>query len=572
MCRVLGRIYRLTLLAASGPRAWIGFCMFGSVLALEFLGVWVDLQMIAWYKRFYDAIEQVDAPAAIRELWVFGAIILASATIFLVGDYIRKRLLLRWRAQLTDEALGAWTNSKAYWHLRPGLSPEGIDNPDQRVAADCRHFVEDLLRETIDVITRIVALFSYVVVLRGMSDFVLTLPILGADLTVSHYLVWLAPIYVLASSVITHLLGYPLKSLYFRQERREADFRYALVQLRDNATEIAMSDGEQAERRRLSNRFEVVRQNWYRLIRGELVLGLFARPYFQSILRVPLFFSLPAYFAGAVTLGGLMQLSAAFGRVTQTLSWFIFSYKELASFVAVSHRLDDVFKLTADPEAMPGVPCDIVQTVSSDETLRVKGLQLATPEGRWLDAVPDREIRPSDRVWISGPSGNGKSTLLAALCGVWRYGTGEIVKPKDISFMSLPQRPLVCNENLTAAACYPCDPDDFPEGAIRDVLVTVGLGHRLSLMDKGEVALEGLSMGERQRLAMARLFLMRPDWIILDEATSSLDATAELHLLGKLLEEVPNATILCVSHRPPSPLAPYDIWPIGQTETLQKDA
>ncbi|MCZ4353991.1 ATP-binding cassette domain-containing protein [Roseovarius aestuarii] len=561
------------MLSASGPGAWIGLLLFGVVLALQFIDVWVDVQMIAWYKRFYDALEQVDAAAAIRELWVFGGIVAMSAAIFLVSDYLRKRLLLRWRSRLTDKALDTWTDGHAYWLLRPGLSPKSVDNPDQRVAQDCNRFVELFLHETLDVITRIVALFSYIVILWNLSDFVLTLPVFGNDLAVPHYLVWLAFIYVAISSVFTHLMGRPLKSLVFRQEKREADFRYALIQLRDNAAEVAFSKGESAERRRLANRFDGIRQNWNRLIGREFLLGLFTRPYYQSILRVPLFFSLPAYFAGAVTLGGLMQLSGAFGRVTQTLSWFIFSYRSLAEFAAVAERLDDLFASAQNPAPMPDTPMAIQRSHSGDDVLRVTDLELYTPQNRALAPVQDFALAPGGRVWIRGQSGQGKSTLLSAIAGLWPYGRGQIEVPQGDT-LYLPQRPHLFSEGLAAAACYPHDPATIPEARLREVLSCLGLAHRLENLNvTGPGALEGLSMGERQRLALARVLLLRPTTVVLDEATSALDAAAEAHVLTLLRRELPQATIICVAHNEPFALAPFDIWQVGEPyETERKSA
>lgn len=564
---IFGRIWRLTFLAASGPQAWVGGLLFGTVLGLQFADVWIDIQMISWYKRFYDALQNLDTAATIRELWVFAAIVAVSASIYLITDYLRKRLLLRWRATLTDKALDAWTGNNAYWHLRPGLSPKSIDNPDQRVAEDCNAYVEALLRETLDLITRVVALVSYIVILWNITDFVLILPILESDIGIPHYLVWLAFIYVSASSVFTHFMGRPLKSLVFRQELREANFRHALVQLRDNATEIAQSGGEAAERRRLADRFNGIRQNWYQLINREFILGLFTRPYYQSILRIPLFFALPAYFATAVTFGGLMQLSGAFGRVTQTLSWFIFSYRDLARFAAVAQRLDDLFVNAAAPTPMPGVLREIRRITSSDGALHVRDLRLFTPHGRPLSPIPDRDIKPGAHVWITGASGQGKSTLLAALSGLWTYGYGTIELP-DKEILYLPQKPHLFSEGLAAAACYPIDPAEISGDKIRDILTMVGLKHRIKMLDViGPEAIEGLSMGERQRLALARVLLRRPDWIVLDEATSSLDANAEADLLNLIQAELPNATILCVSHRPPNAIAPFDTWKIAPPAT-----
>lgn len=562
MQRVFGRIWRLTARAVSGPRAWVGLLVFGIVFALLFVDLWVDVQMISWTRRFYDALENMDLPGALRELAVFAGLIGASAGIFLVSDYLKKWLRLRWRARLTDQALDGWTADHAFWHLRPGLSAQSLDNPDQRIAEDCDRYVDLALDFVLELVGRVVGLITYVVVLWGLTDFVLRLTLFGLGVEVPRYMVWLAPIYVLLGSIITHVMGRALKGLYFNQERREADFRHSLVQLRDNASEIAQAGGVAAERRHLDARFAGIRQNWHRLIRREAILGLFTRPYFQSVLRVPLFFALPAYFAGSVSFGGLMQLSAAFSRVTTTLSWFIFSYKELAEFVAVSERLDDLFRITRDPAPVPTAPVSITSATSRDGTLSTGGLRLATPEGRWLTPVPDMAILPGDRIWLQGASGEGKSSLVAALSGLWRYGEGHIDRPAAPLFV-LPQRPHVASADLAAAACYPLDPADIGPGPLAEVLAHVGLGHRLQALARGETGTEGLSMGERQRLALARVFLHRPRWLVLDEATASLDSTAEAHLLSLLRRDLPETTILCVSHRKPVALDITGVWTLG---------
>ncbi|OWU84298.1 ABC transporter permease [Oceanicola sp. 22II-s10i] len=566
----LGRIRALTRRAAFGPGAGVGFALFAIVLVLILVDLWVDVQMIAWTRRFYDALEQLDAHTAMRELGVFGMLVTGSAAIFLVSDYLRKRLWLRWRQKLTGDALDAWTGGRAYWHLRPGLSAETVDNPDQRVSEDCDRYVELLLELTLDLVGRIAGVVTYVAILWTLSDFVLHFTALGFDIEIPRYMVWLAFLYVLVSSAITHMVGWPLKSLYFSHERREADFRHTLVQLRDNATEIAQAGGEAAERRRLDARFQGIRHNWLRLIRRELILGLFTRPYYQTVLRVPLFFALPAYFAGSVTFGGLMQLSSTFSRVTTTLSWFIFKYRDLAELAAVAHRLDDLFRVTGDPEPVGGVAAAVDRGTSADDALHVRGLRLATPQGRWLAPVPDRTIRRGERIWISGASGQGKTTLLTALSGLWRYGEGRIETPEAPIFV-LPQRPYLCPDGLAAAACYPSGPDDFDPARLRAVLERVGLSHRLGALEAdSEVALEGLSLGERQRLALARVLLHRPGWLVLDEATSALDATSEANLLAILRRDLPTAAILCVAHREPVGLDHTGVWTIGEVPQTER--
>ncbi|MBB3994612.1 putative ATP-binding cassette transporter [Sulfitobacter undariae] len=568
MRRILKQITGLTWRAISGPGAWKGILLYLVVLSLQFVGVWISVRFIAWSKDFYDAIENMQADVALAQIGVFAGLTAVSAGTYLVMRWLRQQLLMHWRHRLTDRALDAWMENGAYWHLRPGLSPDAIDNPDQRVADDCRKFIDHLLEETLDLISSSVALVSYCVILWSLSSFALEFTFMGRDISIPHYMFWLAFIYVGISSVATHLLGKPLKSIVFAQERREADFRHALIQLRETATEVAQSRGEAAERRRLDGRFSGIQENWHQLLRRQFIMGLFTRPYYQTIMRVPTFFALPAYFAGAVTLGGMMQLGSAFGRVTQTLSWFIFSYRKLAEFVAVTERLDGLFKAVESPAPMPNAPCDIKRLIPNTGYIAWRDLQLCTPDGRDLCPVPDTRIEKGERIWLSGASGQGKTTLLSAISGLWPYGTGHIEAPSE-EFLFLPQTPQVFAEGMAAAACYPGDPADIDPSELRAILTRVGLGHRLSGLEKtGTEGTEGLSIGERQRLALARILILRPKWVLLDEATSALDAEAEAALLGIIRAELPDTTLICVAHHAPTALYPYRTINIGTPEPL----
>ncbi len=555
---ILARIWRLARLAASGPGAWIGLGMFAIVVGLELFSIWITLQLIARNADFYNALENYDAGAALHQIGVFLALILLSALCFLVGDYLRKYVLIRWRTRLTDIALDKWLSGHAYWLLRQGLSPTPLENPDQRIAEDCRLFVNGLLNETIDLFSRVVGLFSYVALLWSLSAFALPLHFIGIDMEIPRYLVWASFLYVLISSVMTHMLGWPLKNILFQQEKREADFRFALMQLRDNAAEVALIGGEKAEKRRFDRRYAGVVENWHRLIRREFIVGLFTRPYFQTVLRIPLFLSLPAYLASRVTLGGLMQLASAFSNVTTTLSWFIFSYRDLADFVATSQRLDELLSTLDRPVLSPDAPAQITRTTLEDGTLRLSNVMLSTPQGQRLHPVDEICIAPGQRVWINGRSGAGKSTLLKAISGLWPYGEGSIAVPRDeMTFM--PQTPYLACDDLAGALTYPQPCENFSRQELRSVLTDVGLAHRASnLSVDGPSSLEGLSGGERQRLCFARLLLARPKWIVLDEPTSALDQLAERSMFALLSERLPESAIICVAHRPPGGL-PIDV-------------
>ncbi len=551
MIAFLSRLFRLLRLCASGPRGRVGLLYLAAVLGLGFLGIWITVRMIAWSAAFYNAIQRVDGPEILTQIGVFGLLISASATLYLVGRYLQKLLEITWRQRLTEIALDRWLSDHAYWRLRAGNgSGVEIDNPDQRVAEDCRIFVERATGEGIDFVNAVVAVVSYFTVLWGLSTFTLAFEVAGVHVEIPRYMVWAAPIYVALSSGLTHWLGAPLKPLNFEQQKREADFRFALAHLRESAEAVALHRGEAAERRSLDQRFAAIAANWRSLINRELILGCFTRPYHQTVLRIPMFLALPAFIAGKVTLGGLMQVAQAFSNVVTTLSWFIFSYRDLAELAATASRLDHFMAATDSARASPS---EIVVAPSSDGFLRVEGLRLRSPDGTEIADIPDFAVGPGECLWISGPSGFGKSTLLKAIAGFWRHGSGAIGIPEgNMSF--LPQRPYVPLGGLAAAAAYPDMPEDSAE-QVRHVLDGLGATNK-SIGDSAPTqasatAQLGLSGGELQKLALRRLQEKGSAWVLLDEPTSALDDESERAHLSAFRRRLPDASIIIVSHQRP---------------------
>ncbi|MDO9641001.1 MAG: SbmA/BacA-like family transporter [Pseudotabrizicola sp.] len=546
-------MWRLSKIATSGRDGRFGLFLYCAILGLSFCSVWLSLQMIAWNKAFYDALEQMDAAEAARQIGVFFLIVSGVAGSNLVQAWLRDDLRIRWRRRLTERALDVWVDGKAYWHLRAGFTPEPIDNPDQRVAQDCDAFVGALIRETLDLVSSSVALFSYVALLWSLSSFALSFTLWGTDIVIPRYMFWAAFVYVAISSVITHMLGKRLKSRLFVQEKREADFRHALIQLRENAEIVARSGAEAAERRRFDTLFDALRQNWRSVINQRFKLGLFTTPYTHTILRIPNFLAAPTYFAGAVTLGGMMQLGSAFGSVTQTLSWFIFSYRDLAAWAAVTDRLDGLFAAAADPSPMPGTPRALALRDGGGD-LELRGVALFTPAGEALVPVPDFTLRKGQRLWLSGPSGQGKSTLLAAISGLWPYGRGQITVPVG-RWLFVPQGGCLSPEGLVASLAAPDTDRPHSRAAMATALMRVGLADRIPMLDvAGPLSIAGLSQGQAQRVAMARVLLARPDVLLLDEATSALDPVAEQEMLALIRHALPDSSVICVAHRPPEAL------------------
>ena len=552
MFKIFSQIWRLTRIAASGPASLFTSIFLVCIIALELMSIWISLRFISWNADFFGALESYDTKQALIQTAFYFTLTAMSALRFLISDYFRKCVLIRWRTALTEHALSLWLADQSYWHLREGFTKNAPENPDQRIAEDCRLFVAGLLGQALDLFTRLVGIFSYVAVLWSLTNFALKFSFLGVNLSIPHYLVWFAFIYVFISSIVIHLLGWRLKDLNFNQQRHEAEFRYSLVQLRDNAAQIALAGGESAERNRLDLRFDSIVNNWRKLMNREFIIGLFRRPYFQTVLRIPLFLSLPAYLAKEVTFGGLMQLASAFSRVTTTLSWFIFSYKSLAEFVATSQRLAQLLDSLEHKEYMPDVVRDINRKFDDKQQLTLQNLVLYTPFASKLLNIKRLTIKQGERIWLHAPSGSGKSTLMRALAGLWPYGTGKISVPNGQLFFAS-QTPYINTDGIAAALTYPKAADNFKQLDLIETLSAVGLEHKISCLEQNScAALEGLSNGERQRFIFARILLAKPDWLFLDEPTTGLDKYSEDRLFKLLKSRLPNTTIICIAHYSPS--------------------
>ncbi|WP_448954279.1 ABC transporter ATP-binding protein/permease [Labrys neptuniae] len=548
---ILHQMGRLLRLCVAGPGGRMGLVLLALVLGLNLGGVYVTLRLIDWNAQFYSALEKRDAAAAVAQIGMFGLLIGLGAVLYLSAVYLRKGVQIRWRHALTAIALDRWLDNKTHARLRQGVPAAALDNPDQRIAEDCRLFVDKFTEEGLEVVTSAVGLVSYVGLLWSLSSFPLAFTVFGTGVEIPRYMVWAAPVYVLVASALTHWLGRPLLALHAQQQRREADFRFALGHLRQSSEAVALMDGEPAERRLLDARFGAIMRNWRTLMNRDLILGCFTRPYHSTVLRIPMFLALPAYLAGHVALGGLMKLAAAFQNVVTTLSWFIFSYRDLAELGAAVRRLDGFLMALDQLEA----PRSIRRQVEGSDGLAVRNLTLATPEGRALQVLADLELERGENAWLSGASGIGKSTLIKALAGLWPHGAGSISLPAGRRIAFLPQAVYLPLADLRSALAYPHPPESLPRHAYAEVLEAAGLGDRLWGLDDPEPP-QGLSGGEKQRLALARLMLARPDWAVLDEPTSALDGAAEARLFTALRSALPDTSFVVVAHREPAGLGP----------------
>lgn len=543
--------FRLMKLCLSDKTGIFGLFQFLFVLSLSLISLSISIRMISWSKDFYNALQQINANQIINQIGVFAILIFASATLHLIGEYVQRLLQIRWRKIITKTIINRWLGNKNHWFLRFDPNSGFLDNPEQRIAEDCRIFINLTVTEVHALIMAIISVFSYFAVLWSLSTFSLSFNIIGIQVEIPRYMVWAAPLYVLISSSITHFLGSPLKNLTVEQHRKEGDFRYALTHIRDSSEAIALQQGENQENKILANLFQSIEKNWRQLNFRNLILGCFTRPYFQTVLRIPMFLALPAFIAGKVTLGGLMQLASAFTNVVTTLSWFIFSYRNLAELAATTRRLDQLVQNLPNTQIR-----GINLTINKNEDLVIEKLKLYTPDNKPLLSIDNLKIKSGDRVWIQGKSGLGKSTLLKCLAGLWPNSSGNIKVPHSQNCFYLPQTPYIPNQGILEAISYPKDAnllslDDASE--LLDLVDLKILRDKLILTkEEQQQALNALSGGEKQRLIIARAIFNAPHWLFLDESTSALDNESEEKVLNLLCEKLPDATIVLFSHQIPN--------------------
>jgi putative ATP-binding cassette transporter len=460
------------------------------------------------------------------------------------STYLNQWLQIRWRRWLTGHFLDEWLADRAYYRisLTTDRAALGTDNPDQRIAEDLREFVQSTLSLGIGLLSNIVSLFSFVGILWGLSG---NYPLFG--IPIPGYMVWVALIYAAIGTTLTHFVGRPLIKLNFRQQRVEADFRYALVRLRENVEGVALYGGEDEEKLNLRDRFGFVIENWWQIMRRTKLLNSLIAGYNQIAVIFPIIVAAPRYFAGQLPLGGLTQTAGAFGNVQDSMSWFIGAYSSLASWRATVERLTFFHRAIVVARSVTGK--GMQRPAPAGEALAVHGLTLSLPGGGNLLEGVDITFEPGRSVVVTGRSGSGKSTLFRALAGIWPFGSGSVQMPAA-STLFLPQRPYIPLGTLRQVISYPAAPDSYDQAAYLQALTDAGLPELAARLDEDDNWSQRLSGGEQQRVALARALLAKPAWLFMDEATASLDPESEEDLYKILKQRLPGTTIVSIAHRP----------------------
>ena len=545
------RVWALSKPYFSSEHKWQARGMMAAIVALNLALVYMNVLFNDWNKLFYDSLQDKNAAVFWEQLGRFTYLAFAFIVIAVYKFYLSQLLEMRWRAWMTTHYLTRWLGNQAFYRFelaRYGAVPQGEaappDNPDQRIQGDINLFTSDTLSLSMGLLNSVVTLGSFVGILWTLSGgFAFSLQ--GSAYVIPGFMVWMAVLYSLAGSVITHYIGRPQIALNFQQQQVEADFRHRMVRVREYSESIALDRGEKVEQAQLELRFGRVLGNYLALIQAQKRLVWFTSFFGQAAVVFPFLVAAPRFFSGAIQLGELMQISSAFGQVQGALGWFVDSYSNLASWRATTDRLtsfDAALKSIAPVTQDGATPADMA--------VRASDLQVALPTGAVLLAHTQLQAGAGDTVLLTGPSGSGKSTLFRTLAGIWPFARGKVERGADTMF--LPQRPYFPDGPLRDALAYPDAASTYPDAALQQALTDAMLPQLAEHLDRTDAWSQKLSGGEQQRLAFARVLLKKPKWVFADEATSALDIAAETTLYTRLtaLVKERNGGLVSIAHRP----------------------
>ena len=520
------------------------FGLLGAIIALTLAYVYVLVLLNHWNNAFYTALQDYETDKIFSELFHFSWLAAIYIIVAVYAFYLQQILALTWRRWLTKAYIDEWLENKTYYRLQ--MFGTATDNPDQRISEDVKMFVEMTLQFSIGLLKAFCTLVSFIVILWQLSG-PLEFKLLDLELHIPGYLVWVALVYSIIGTWLTHKVGQKLVGLNFVQQRYEADFRFSMMRMRENAESVAFYAGESQESSVFKKRFNLLLDNFWKIVQKQKQLVWLNSGYSQIAIIFPFVVSIPRYLSKQITLGGLMQIAAAFGRVQDSLSYFVDMYASIAQWQAVVDRLTGFGLHMAGMKAEnPQINLNRITTESNK--LKVRHMNLELPNGDVLLRDISFALEAGSNVLVKGTSGSGKSTLLRAIAGIWPYVNGEIELPEQEKIMFVPQKPYLPLGTLREALLYPGTREKKDEE-----LVTLMEACHIKYL-AGKLYMEAdwshvLSVGEQQRLAFVRTLIYEPAWLFLDEATSALDEETEAKVYSLLAERLPETTVVSVGHR-----------------------
>ena len=510
------------------------------IISLTSGSVYIATSINSWYKEFWDTIQNYDIDGFKHQLIIF--VILASihVVVSVYNAYLKSCLAINWRTWLTGKTMSRWLESDNYYKLQ--LADKNTDNPDQRIAEDLNMFVSSTIVLIIGTATDLAMMISFGVVLWQLSSAV-DITVMGMSIHLPDgYMCYLALLYAILGTALTFYLGKPLVKLNFRQQRYEADFRFSLIRVRENSESIALYKGEEEENKYLRQSFSDLVANYIKLIVCTKRLGFLTLGYSQTAVIFPMLISAPLYFAKIITMGSIMQISSAFGRVQDSLSTLVSNFTSWASWKSVVDRLA-LFYLSM--EEVEKLRCIAIEKNATK--LEVRDLQIKSPRDKLLLEHVNLDLSSGESLLIRGASGCGKSTLIKALAGIWPYTQGQVRYLNEAKVLFLSQKPYLPQGSLRLAASYPSAP--IEDGRTEQFFKLVGLEHLIPHLDEVDTWSHILSLGEQQRVAIVRALLNQPDMLFLDEASSAMDEQSESLVYDLLNQYLPQCIMISVGHR-----------------------
>jgi putative ATP-binding cassette transporter len=538
----VGDWWRLVVPYFKSEERWIAITLLIGAIGLTFGAVGFEVLFNDWNRRFYDSIQNKDEATFWREIIVFSGLAAGFIIIYVSRSIVSPYLRLRWRRWLTRQYLAHWLDGRGYYRIELQRT---VDNADQRIAEDLRQLGEFTMTLLLGLLQAVATLISFLFILWTLSG-PLSLAPIGLDITIPGYMAWVCLIYAIVGTFLANLVGRRLIPLNFQKQRYEANFRFALVRVRENAEGIALYRGEEREAETLNARFADVFANGWQVLFTQAQLAFYQVSYNQLAIIFPYVVTAPRFFAGAITFGVMTQTASAFGQVQTALSFFIENYTYLAELRAVMDRL---MGLQAASDAKPDTAIEVVPEAGRSD-LGAAGLTLGLPNGQALLSDATFILPRGRSTLITGVSGSGKSTLFRALAGIWPFGKGQVRVPAGARVLFLPQKPYIPIGTLRDAVKYPDEQSTATDADIIAALQAVKLGHLASRLNEVAHWTNILSGGEQQRVAAARALVFKPDWLFLDEATASLDEAMETAIYEALKQRLPATTLVSIGHRP----------------------
>jgi putative ATP-binding cassette transporter len=516
------------------------FLLLSIGLAVLTVGTNVFLNQLSG--NFMSAIQNYELQKIIHFSIILIILYITFSLLSAYQDYVFALMKVRWRNWLTHHCVNHWFQQQNFYQVE--TFPSKLDNPDQRITEDVASLIGNFSDLILGAVSSVLTLCSFAVILWSLSS-PLPISIFGHHFIIHGDMLWAAVIYSVFSTYLTFIVGHPIISLSFWQQRFEAFFRYNLVRIRENCEAIALYHGEQKEHETLTQKFNKVVGNFITLARRQRRLSIVTNliSYINTLL--PTVIALPGYFARRYDLGGISRITQAFNVVSDALGFFISNYVQIAQIIATSQRLHILLKLNGIPHYLHAPRS--LKTDYQNKKLAAKNLKLYKPTDELLVGPLNFSISAGKHTLIMGPSGSGKSTLLRTFAGIWPFASGTIIKPND-SLLFIPQKPYLPEGNLKAVLTFPSI-SDYDEKKFTEVLIKTQLSHLLPLMDETLNWSQKLSLGEQQRLSFARALVHEPKWLLLDEATSAMDEDLETLVYQLLLNALPNTTLISVGHR-----------------------